>query len=144
VIPDFEGDVLPPGIHQASVEEVEERFGWNPRRRELLRGVRKVLGDLRDAGCRRVWLDGSYVTRKETPGDFDLCWDLDGVDLDLLTPALAAIDPPRDLQKVTYGGDVLPNVTERGSGTPFLDFFQQDEESGKRRGIIEIILEEES
>jgi hypothetical protein len=41
------------------------------RRRTLLAGLREALGALREAGCRTVYLDGSFVTAKEAPEDFD-------------------------------------------------------------------------
>lgn len=118
-------------------------FGWNARRRELLGGLRRALQDLRAAGCSRVWLDGSFVTAKDLPNDFDLCWDMEDVDYDALPPALIDLEPPRALQKATYGGDVLPNVIEGSSGQPFLEFFQQDAETGRPRGIVQLDLSEE-
>lgn len=142
MLPAFRDGVLPPGIHQASWAEVEEALGWNEWRRELLVGLRAVLHELAPAGCPRVWLDGSFVTDKEFPGDFDLVWDPDGVDLDALDPVVLDLDPPRDAQKEKYGGDILPNVVEAGSGMPFLDFFQQDAMTGRHRGIVELAMEE--
>lgn len=142
MLPDFVDEALPPGVHAASWAEVEERFGWNARRRELLIGLRRALQDLAAVGCTRAWLDGSFVTTKELPGDFDLCWDMGGVDYDRLARALSDLDPPRALQQATYGGDVLPNVVEGSSGQPFLEFFQEDAETGRRRGVVELDLRE--
>jgi 3',5'-cyclic AMP phosphodiesterase CpdA len=138
VIPSFVGGVLPPGIHRATWREVLDFFGWNRRRVDLLAGLRVALDDLSQAGCQRAWLDGSFVTEKPIPGDFDLCWDTTAVDIDLLHPALADVSPPRWRQKMRYQGDVLPNVIERDSGQPFLDFFQQDSATGVIRGIVEL------
>jgi hypothetical protein len=141
MIPDFQGGALPPGVHQASWWEVEERLGWNARRQSLLVGLRSLLEELARAGCSRVWLDGSFVTDKSNPGDFDLVWDPEGVDLSKLDQAVQDLDPPREAQQRKYRGDILPNVIERGSGTPFLEFFQQDPVTGQVRGIIELQLE---
>jgi hypothetical protein len=140
MIPDFDEGLLPPGMHPATWEEVVARFGWNGRRRELLGGLRRAVRDLRAAGCSRVWLDGSFVTAKDLPNDFDMCWDMEGVDLNALPAAIIDLDPPRALQKATYGGDVLPNVLEDSSGQPFLEFFQQDAETGRPRGIVQLDL----
>ncbi len=141
MLPEFDGGVLPPGIHQASWQEMEERFGWNDRRQTLLTGLATLLKELARAGCARAWLDGSFVTDKRNPGDFDLVWDLDGVNLGELDQVLQDLDPPRDAQKRKYGGDILPNVIEEGSGMPFLDFFQEDPVTGQARGIVELRLE---
>ena len=49
----------------------------------------------RSAGCRRVWLNGSFVTARDEPGDFDACWDTDEVDLDALDPVLLDLSNER-------------------------------------------------
>ena len=66
--------VLPPGQHAADLDEVEARYATNRRRRELYEGL--VIGalQLRAAGCPMIYLDGSFVTGKPKPGDFDACW----------------------------------------------------------------------
>jgi hypothetical protein len=140
MIPEFSGGTLPEGVHPATITEVEERFASTPWRRSIFGGLLIALADLREVGCLRVWLDGSYVTDKERPGDFDLCWDFDGVDLDALNPALRDIHPPRPLQQERYRGDVLPNVVELGSGLPIQAFFQQNKETGGTKGILELAL----
>jgi hypothetical protein len=70
---------LPPGIHEATLAELVDCFGWNSTRRELFAGLQKALSSLKHAGCRRVFVNGSFVTSKENPGDIDVCWDEDGV-----------------------------------------------------------------
>jgi hypothetical protein len=140
VLPPFVGGLLPPGIHGAEWHEVRERFGWNPGRRALVGGLHSALRALRDAGCGRVWINGSFVTEKEDPNDFDLCWEPAGVDPNLLDPTLLDVLPPRIAQHVKYGGDVLPNVVEGKSGSLFVDFFQVDSATGDAKGIVELDL----
>jgi hypothetical protein len=143
VLPDFDSDgALPPGIHEATWDEVVAFFGWTAHRQDLLAGLYDVLRDLQMAGCRRAYLDGSFVTGKEVPGDFDLCWDEDNVDWAKLHPVLLATRPPRLAQQARYRGDILPNVVEAGSGMPFVDFFQNNKVTGGRKGIVAINVEE--
>ena len=130
---------LPPGEHHASWDEVVECFGWNERRRRLIDGLGDAVTALAQAGCRRLWLNGSFVTAKDEPGDFDACWDQTDVDLDLLDPVLLDLSDGRRAQKNRFGGELLPNVTEAGSGRVFADFFQNDRETG-RKGIVVINL----
>jgi hypothetical protein len=142
-LPDLDDDgVLPPGIHVASWEEVVEKFGGTAYRAELLAGLLEVLRHLRQAGCRRIYLDGSFVTAKEHPADYDLCWDLDHVDLAKLPPVVLDVSFPRVAQKARYHGDILPNVIERSSGAPFVEFFQRNKVTGGMKGIVAIDLEE--
>jgi hypothetical protein len=126
---------LPDGEYQVDWQEVVERFGWNPRRRQLLDGLAEAIELLGAARCRRVWLNGSFVTTKDEPGDFDACWDPAGVDLDVLDPVLTDFSAGRAAQKARFGGELLPNVTEAGSGLTFSEFFRNERDSG-RKGII--------
>ena len=77
---------LSPGLHFATWTEIEDRLAFNPRRRRLLAGFREACEQLRKAGCRLVYLDGSFVTTKDHPGDFDACWDIQNVDDEKLDP----------------------------------------------------------
>ena len=65
---------LPPGVHWATWEEVVERFGGNAHRQSLLAGLKQALENLKQAGCRDFYLDGSFVTDKLEPEDFDGCF----------------------------------------------------------------------
>ena len=142
-LPDLGTDgVLPPGIHVATWDEITAAFGRTVHRAELLAGLLDVLRDLKRAGCHTAYLDGSFVTDKGVPGDYDLCWEMDTVDLNKLHPVILDVLPPRAAQKARYRGDILPNVTEAASGAPFLDFFQNNRVSGGVKGIVAINLEE--
>ena len=142
-LPDLDTDgALPLGIHLATWDEVVAFFGGTAHRAELLAGLLDVLRDLQRAGCRTAYLDGSFVTDKEVPGDYDLCWDMDAVDLSKLHPVILDVDVPRAAQKARYRGDILPNVTEGSSGAPFVEFFQRNKVTGGVKGIVAINLEE--
>ena len=132
---------LPPGEHPAEWAEVVERFGTTPWRRLLLEGLAHALRDLRAAGCKRTYLDGSFITTKEYPGDFDACWDLDGVDFDVIDEVLLTFDEGRRSQKAKYRGELFPAAAAADPlGTLFRDFFQRDRD-GNPKGIIVIDLE---
>ena len=143
MIPGFnEYGNLPAGVHWASWAELNERFGWNEHRRRLLRGLRSALLALQLAGCRRAYLDGSFVTAKEIPNDFDGCWDLDNVDPLRLDPVLLEFRHGRAAQKAKYLGEFFPaQAIESRSGAVFLEFFQINKDTGEPKGIILIDLE---
>lgn len=104
-------------------------------------GLRAALVNLREAGCRTVWLDGSFVTAKDVPGDYDACWDESGVDAAAIDPVLLTFDPGRKTQKAKYMGELFPaSISASADGLSFLEFFQTDRETGKRKGIIAIDL----
>ena len=134
---------LPPGIHWTTWKELADRFGWSPHRRRLLKGLRQALRLLRDAGCAVVYVDGSFVTTKETPGDFDACWDVEGVDPERLDPVFLDFSDSRAAQKMRFGGEFFPAQLPEGiTGRTFLAFFQTERRTGRRRGIVAIRLED--
>lgn len=146
MIPPFQSDGnLPPGIHTATWEEIAQRFGGNPQRAYLLAGLRRAVGILENAGCRRVYINGSFVTSKAHPGDFDASWETEGVDFSKVAPILLDRDDllnrERRRQKAEFGGELIP---EGFFGMTPLAFFQKDDRSGQRKGIVAINLGEGS
>jgi hypothetical protein len=84
MIPPFEPTgKLPAEIHEVTWKELPSRLGFTPRRVRLLAGLRSALSLLKQAGCRQVYIDGSFVTTKPHPGDVDVCWAVAGVNPDL-------------------------------------------------------------
>lgn len=142
MVPDLIDGRLPPGEWHASWAEVDAAFGTTEWRQFLISGCRRALASLKGAGCRRVWIDGSFVTAKLHPADIDACYDPIGVDWSLLHPALTDLSPGRPAQKVAFGCEFFPNIVEAGSGTFFVEFFQHDRD-GRPKGIVAIDLEAE-
>ncbi len=134
---------LPAGIHWATWEEIQSRFGFSARRQQLLNGLALALGALRRAGRRKVYIDGSFVTVKREPGDYDACWDIDGVDAQFLDSVFLDFSGARSAQKQKYLGEFFPaQMPEGASGRVFLEFFQTDKETGRSKGIVGLNLEE--
>jgi hypothetical protein len=142
VIPSFdEHGNLPPGIHHATWEQIVSRFGITEHRPRLLLGLRHALDSLAGAGCRGAYLDGSFVTAKDVPGDFDACWEAVDVDPDKLDPELLDFSDRREMQKRRYGGELFPaNAIAAPPNTRYLEFFQIDRRSGEAKGIVGIDL----
>jgi hypothetical protein len=140
MIPDFKEDGnLPVGIHEATLEEFKKRFAHTIWRNQLYDKLLRLIEDLKTIGCKTVYIDGSYVTTKEVPGDYDACWENIGVDEDALVLNPALTFERRELQEEWYGADVFPaRVEEAASGLLFLDFFQVDKATGFRKGIVKI------
>jgi hypothetical protein len=142
VIPSFdERGNLPPGIYSATWDEIVERSATTERREQLLDGLRAAIDSLRAAGCARVYLDGSFVTSEEAPGDFDACWEISGVDAGALDPVLLDFSNHRAAQKARCGGELFPaQAAAEPAGTVFLDYFQRDRATGEAKGIVAIEL----
>lgn len=121
-------------------EAVVGRFSGNPQRDRLLEGLLRAIDNPYDAGCRRVYLNGSFVTSKPEPNDFDVTWETEGVDFSKVSPMLLDRD---DLlihrcrrQQAEFGGELLP---DQYFGIDSLSAFQRDR-SGQPKGIIAIDL----
>jgi hypothetical protein len=144
MIPEFNRDGrLPGGIHWATWQEIQAQFGFSSRRQHLLSGLRLALEALSKAGCPRVYIDGSFVTTKSDPGDYDACWDIDGVDVDILDLVFLDFSGGRAAQKRKYFGEFFPaQMPEGASGKAFLEFFQGDKETGRSKGIVGLNLQE--
>ena len=143
MIPDFQKDGnLPAGVHECLWHEFATRFGSTPHRQRLLAGLKAALDSLKAAGCLMVYVDGSFVTAKEVPGDFDGCWDVRGVDPAKLDPVLLTFENARAAQKIKYKGELFPAhaMADSISGRTFLDFFQIAKDTGNPKGIIALDL----
>lgn len=104
-------------------------------------GLRLALENLKAASCRTAYLNGSFVTSKEIPNDYDACWDETGVDPEALDPVLLTFDPGRATQKAKYMGELFPaSIIADTRGLSFFEFFQTDKDTGQPKGIIAIDL----
>lgn len=141
-IPPFnDTGLLPAGVHEATWAEIAARLGGTERRDALLEGLRRALLALQVAGCVRAYLDGSFVTDKSDPGDFDGCWDARNVDPNKLDPILLEFADRRSAQKSKFGGEMfIADSRADPGGTRFLDFFQRDKATGDAKGIVAIDL----
>jgi hypothetical protein len=132
---------LPPGAFFATWLEVEKRLAFNPRRARLLAGFRAACELLQRAGCKLVYLDGSFVTTKQRPGDFDACWDIHDVNDALLDPVFWDFSQGRAAQKGRFFGEFFPaQLPEGATGRAFVDFFQVNKVTGEPKGILAIRL----
>ncbi len=130
--------VLPPGIHDATLDEVAARFATTPHRAWLFSGFVRAFEALSGAGCSTIFLDGSFITAKPHPGDFDGIWDFTGVDPAKLDPVLLDFDNKRAAQKAKYFGEMFLVQLPHQPG--LLPFFQKEKFSDAPKGIVRISL----
>lgn len=155
MIPPFDSKTgaLPPGDHQATLEEIATRLGFTARRRWLLKGLRAAIGALWAAGVEQIFVDGSFCTEKPDPGDIDGYWiePDDGV-YDRIDPYWIDFElvPIPRLRKrkwrmwVDHGVEFF--VHPMMQATPelgFPEFFRRDRD-GHPRGIIQVVKAQKS
>ncbi|WP_425305064.1 DUF6932 family protein [Bradyrhizobium erythrophlei] len=137
--PKFDPDTgyLPAGVHPMDWGSFVVKFGWNNRRHFLLGGMQRALANLRAAGCAAAIVDGSFVSNKEEPGDYDLAFDPVGVNGSLVDPVLRRHDDQRKAMNAKYFGDVFPWGAVACTTTRLIyrEFFQRDR-SGVIKGVV--------
>jgi hypothetical protein len=145
MIPEFNAkDKLRAGEHEATWTEVVQRLGFSPKRKALLEGLLRVARELAARGAIVLFIDGSFVTRKRNPSDFDCCYELQGLDFDSLPPVFRDLASPRTAQKNEYGGEFLPaSAIARHippqPPEPYRTFFAHDK-AGNPKGIVALDL----
>lgn len=139
IVPGAIWPLLPSGIHDAAIDEIYTRYAINLKRQELFEGLTRAVENLFQSGCPQVFLDGSYVTAKPDPSDYDALWDPRFVNPALLDPIFLDFTRGTYYQKLKYLGEFFPAVAIEGSTRrPFMDFFQTDNQTGARKGIIRL------
>ena len=124
MLPPFDGrGFLPPGIYEITWTQLQNRFGFNNHRRDMLEKLQAVLQLLGKANCQRVYLGSSFISNKKYPNDFDGCYDDMSIDYDLLD---SVFDEDLAVQQDRFGGELLAEPTFQG-------FFQTDRNGNPRR-----------
>ncbi len=142
MIPDFNDEgFLEPGAYETDIAEIKEKLMVGARRRELIWNLEQVLCQMREAGVRRVLVDGSFVSDKPRPSDIDACYDVDDdVDLPSLAPYWPAVAEYIASMRSETGLDLRPSEMIEGvSGKPYREFFQSAID-GTPKGILAISL----
>lgn len=139
IIPGAIWPVLPPGIYDVSIAEIEHKYATTPERRDLFEALLKGLHNLFTAGSPEIFLDGSFITAKPKPGDYDLAWNPRFVDPHILDPVFLDFSSGTIFQKKKYKGEFFPSTSiEAKSGKTFLEFFQIEKNTGRKKGIIRL------
>jgi len=138
-----QGD-LPPGVHQATLVEVVERFGQDaPERVRVTERLQRVIALAQETGkLEQVFIWGSYFTDKPDPGDIDLFL--------IMSPDFELNDYTGEMRLVfdseaaerELGTAVFWMTSSAGSQTTvafFLEQFQSRRDGG-RRGTVEVLL----
>jgi hypothetical protein len=139
---------LPPGDHLATLEEIEARFGFTPRRLWLLDGLRRAVRAFWAAGIEEIFIDGSFCTEKPDPGDIDGYWvepdagvydRIDPFWIDFEMISIPHLRKRKWRMWLDYGVEffIHPAMQARPA-VGFPDFFRQDR-AGQPRGLIRIV-----
>jgi hypothetical protein len=132
---------LPPGLHLAEMDEIEDRFGKSTSRRKALFNQLRLFTELaRHCGAVRMFVNGSFVTAKAEPNDVDVVIWIGAEYFERLThdDGEAIL-----LEEMVDRGEpqevFLVDAEQKWNG--WIEFFSQVRGySGKYKGIVEIKL----
>jgi len=132
--------LLPQGEHAATWDEFKIRFGHTRKRRTILQGLLKAAREIKNAGGKVLFVDGSFVTKTHNPRDWDGCFLEPEIDSKKLDPRLLDVANHRAAIASDYHGDVfIADTIEANTGKPFRHFFQSLKD-GTPKGIIKLDL----
>jgi hypothetical protein len=145
-IPDLTSDgVLPPGVHDCSIEEIKSPFGWfgsSGKRHRLYQRLVEFVGRVLASDLVvSVIVDGSFVTSASDPGDVDL---LLGVrernESGLLRPVDYNVISKRRVRK-QFEFDILVAIDGTDEFREYVEFFSQVKgRPGAVKGLLRVIL----
>lgn len=141
-----EQGLLPSGIHDCSLDELQIRFGSfqeTDRRILLFQKLVLLLQEVRASGIiEAVIVDGSFVTSKSSPGDIDLLLILpadcdERVELSFFQYNVIA----KKRLKKRYGFDVFSVISGTTEYTNAVTFFGQVRDQAELcKGMLRIVL----
>jgi hypothetical protein len=145
-LPAFRADGwLPEGHHQTTWAEVAERFGGTPRsrRNRLLRLLFEWRDSLRKKSMGGLLiLDGSFISRKAEPGDFDCLFVYDAATAKVIEEDEQALDLlSYERCKARGYGDIFALSEAAVREYPkfcHLDMFDADKVTKAFKGVVEI------
>lgn len=142
-----EHGLLPPGIHECSLAEIEERFAGfqgSDRRIRLFEKLRSYVAEVRFADlARALIIDGSFVTAKPDPGDIDLILVLkpDHVLMAELRPFEYNVVSKRRVRQ-NYRFDLFVVAPDSMLYLQRIDFFYQvRDQPTLRKGLLRVPIE---
>jgi hypothetical protein len=91
---------------------------------------------LADAGCSFFLVDGSFVTDKDSPGDYDACCDFSGINARIVD--LKLFGTPEEI-KAEFYGELFPEHYMADDEYTFREFFQTDRDDIPK-GVIRLDL----
>ncbi len=84
-----EDGTLPPGYWHVTLTEFVDTLAFNKHRKAQIKLLFEALTILKNAGCQKVTIGGSFASNKPKPSDIDLLWHSEGMDDSKLHPAFS-------------------------------------------------------
>jgi hypothetical protein len=140
MIPNFnEYGLLPEGIHKATIEEIEHKFGsGSAKRKELFIGFQELIQLLykHKRSIKSFLLDGSFVTDKESPRDYD-CILVVKKDFNFDSPEAKKLQYAK---KLFYAHNFTCMEEDLDWYPGLITLFGHEKYTRRAKGLVEVIL----
>ena len=132
-IPAFdEHGYLPAGIHRATLDEIERRFGEsNEVKRIEMESLRWLAADCRDKSLTHLLINGSFVTAVAEPNDVDCIL--------LATEAYSMDEFAEDVWLSSYPF-LSVKVVNAEDYELFANYIFGTDRDGRMKGVVEVCL----
>jgi len=144
LIPNFlPNGFLPEGIHEATFAEVQQKLGFSRKREQLLNKMKYLIEICQLMGCDVIYLDGSFVSAKIAPNDYDACWDCTKNKKQVMSKVCESyLNADSETQKDFFGGEIYPAFAKAplNEDISILTYFQRVQFCNEHKGIIKIRL----
>ena len=145
MLPKFNSDGnLPHGVHQASLIEIENRFGEftiSDRRVRLFSKLKQLVKMAKFSGIvKRIIIGGSFVSAKPVPNDVDVVIVIaKDVEIETLAQSQYVLTDRDALRRVLKGNDfdVIVVREETTRMQTIVEFFQSNRDN-KPVGVVEV------
>jgi hypothetical protein len=90
-------------LHQTvklTSKEFHQHFGANPERRQQIANALPIFRIFYRFGCTKVYIGGSFVSKKKYPEDIDICFDVTLVDIEKLKREFPQFFDPNEIGKI--------------------------------------------
>lgn len=131
--------LLPKGIHKATLEEIKQTFGSNSaKRKELFKGFQMLVQLLRKhkRSIKKFLLNGSFVTDKESPRDYD-CILVVKKDFNFDSPEAEKL---KDAKKLFYAHNFTCMEENLDRFHRLINLFGYEKYTERPKGLVEVIL----
>ncbi len=124
--------------HVCDWEQLQEIWGYNSRRKQLLLKIKPHLYTLKNAGVTNIKIGGSFASNKAVPEDIDAVFNLKEVDEEWCDDVVPLLDDDFKEKCGTefFGGDTLTKLNNE----PHEKFFRRGRD-GEKRGLIIVNLD---
>ena len=137
--------LLPAGVHDCTLMEIEQSFAWNRHRRGLYRDFAWCVTDeLRPLFAVPILVDGSFVTSAEAPNDVDVVLDVMKASHDDQQRCLRFCDFHHKRLMADYRVDLWPNLPNQDDMAAFFQHLRAQDarfaglDENHRKGILRV------